>query len=236
LPKVTFDNQAWPYDLTRLNSATVTLKGRVISDQPIKKLFWSDLQGYGGDLPPREDWVINDLTVGHGITKIVVTALSNNGLRSSSVIGLQYYQGKRKKAIIFDQTINLGTFSGIHLSTKDSSSEEKLIVINGNGQNQRAAINDIALDISDFDPQKSFLKIEYDQGMDRTIPRLFIPGIGDLYLHIDNRNGFEKISIPLNKFKYVHNILNHFIMRGTWLKGTNVYIKSIKLISNGAET
>jgi len=236
LPKVTFDNPLWPHNLTKLNSSTVTLKGKVISDQPIKKIFWSDLKGHGGDLPPREDWVIKDLILENGVTKILVTALSNNGLRSSSVIGLQYYQGKRKKAIIFDQTINRGSLSGIHLSAKDSSSEEKLLIINGNGQGQRAAINDIALDISDFDPQKSFLEIEYDQGMDKTTPRVFIPGIGDLYLHVDNRNGFEKISIPLNKFTYVHNILNRFIIRGTWLKGTNVYIKSIKLISNGAET
>ena len=196
-------------------------------------LFWSDLKGNGGNISPREDWVIKNLTVRHGVTKVVVTVVNEKGLRLILVIGLQYYPKEPKEVIIFDRTLKRGSLSGINISDKVYLFGKELLVIYGNGQRQRVAINDIELDISDFDSKSSYLKILYDQGADKTIPRLFIPGIGDLYLHIDDKQGYEKIIVPFDRFKYVTNTLNRLIIRGKWDQKTKIFIKSIKLICNG---
>ena len=235
LPKVTLDNPKVPGDLIRVCKPVLSLSGRVISRENIKRIFWSDLKGRGNDLLPGKSWILREITLSPGVTKVFVTAINEQGLRSSSVVGLQYYSGKAKKAIIFDESLRCGILSGMSYSEENPYVGKKHLIIRGNGQHKRVTIKGLALDISDFDPQTSHLEIQYDQGSDKTKPKLFISGIGSLSMDVDGKSGYEKIVIPLRRYTYVNNILERLIIRGNWAKTSKIYLDSIKLVSAGIE-
>jgi len=233
LPKITFDLPKRATDLMRLRSSTISLRGKVISSQPLRRLFWSDLLGRRGELAPAKSWTIDDLRVSHGVTKLIITAINKQGSRSSSVLGLQYYSGEPHRAIIFDGVLLHGKISkGLYLE-EDPGLRKKCLVIRATGNHGRVAINGIGLDVSDFDPETTYLELQYDQGRDTTKPKLFISGIGSLRLNVDQKTGWERIVIPFNKFTYVYNTLNQLIIRGNWQKGSKPSISSIRLISGG---
>ena len=146
-----------------------------------------------------------------------------------------YYSGKAKEAIIFDESVRHGRLSGISVSEENPFAGRKHLVLKGSGQLKRVAINGIALDISDFDPRTSYLEICYDQGSGKARPKLFMPGIGSVFMDVDDKSGYEKIIIPFNRFRYVHNMLDRLILRGSWEKNSKVYIDSIRLICSDRE-
>ena len=234
-PDIVFDNPEWPNNLIRSSKPSLNLSGKIRSFTSIKKIFWSNLNGHGGDLKPSKFWTINDLALSNGVTKVVVATINEQGFRSSSAIGVQYYSGKAKEAIIFDESVRHGRLSGISVSEKNPFAGRKYLVLKGSGQLKRVAINGIELDISDFDPRTSYLEICYDQGSDKARPKLFMPGIGSVFMDVDDKSGYEKIIIPFNRFRYVHNMLDRLIIRGSWEKNSKVYLDSIRLICSDRE-
>jgi len=233
LPLVKFDNFARPCDLTRIFKSSIRLSGKVSSKERIKRIFWSDLKGQGGDLSPDKSWVIPDVAVTPGVTKVVVTAVNRQGLRSSAVIGLKYYSGKKREAVLLDGNRMKGRLFGCSYSDGGPSGGRNRLVAMGIGGKKLFGITEIGLDISDFNPDTTHLEIYYDQGLDTSLPRIFISDVGSFIIRVDAKTGYDKIIIPFNGFKYVSNVMDRFVFRGNWGENTKVHISSIKLICSG---
>ncbi|MCK5543092.1 MAG: hypothetical protein KAI40_10405 [Desulfobacterales bacterium] len=236
LPKISFENPNGNDNIYQLPTPEANISGQVSFNSPLKRLFWSNLKGKGGILYSHNPWYIRNIKVDHGVTKFLVTALSENGYRSSAVVGLQYYSGKPNHAIIFNDSLTRGTLSGLLESDEKPFKGEGHLVIKGNGKMKRAVIGDINLDISYYDPQLSQLEFYYDQGENSIKPKLFIPGIGSLSMDVDDKHGYEKISIPLSRFKYVQDQIKRLILKGNWEKNSNVYLDEIEVICKERNT
>lgn len=236
LPQILFEKPNGNDNLHRLSTAKANISGQIFFDSPLKRLFWSNFRGKSGSLYPHTPWHIQNIKVDHGVTKFLVTAQLENGYRSSSVVGLQYYSGKPNHAIIFDDALIKGTLFGILESDENPFKGEGHLLIKGNGKMKRTVIGDIDLDISDYDPQLSLLEFYFDQGENNIRPKLFIPGIGSLSMKVDNKHGYEKISIPLSRFKYVQDRIKRIILKGNWKKNSNVYLDEIQVICKQRET
>ena len=105
-----------------------------------------------------------------------------------------------------------------------------VFVFEGNGREKRVMIYGMNLDISDYDPETTYLEICYDQGLEKTKPRFVMPGIGQKTVAVDNIPGYEKIIIPFDAFTYVINVLDYLILKGEWGENAKICLKSIKLI------
>jgi hypothetical protein len=233
MPKVLFDNPEWPNRLVRLSNPVATMSGTVKSSYGVKKILWTDLKGQRGELLPADLWRINNIVIYPGMTKVIVTAIDHKGMRSSSVIGLQFYSGKAHQEYIFDGSRVKGNLNGISYTDAHHFSGKNRLVIRGTGQPQRVSINGIGIDISDYDPETTYLEIIYDQGTDKSETVLSLIGIGNVSLRADDTAGDEKLIVPLRNFVYVHNMLDKLVLKGTWSKKTLIYIDSIKVVCSG---
>jgi hypothetical protein len=236
LPEISFDLPGWADQLVRVTTRTVSLSGTVTSRNKIKNIFWSDLKGGRGELPQDTSWQIPKLMLNPGVTKIVVTAIDAGGVRSSSAIGLQYYSGKAKEAVLFDGTSKPDTLYKVSYFKGAASGSRGHLVIEGNGSFQRVVMGGFNLDISDYDPATASLEIKYDQGTDDAKGVLYVPGIGSIALDVDSKPGAQTIVIPLKQFIYAQNILNSLVFKGSWRTGTQVRIESIKIIDRAQKS
>jgi hypothetical protein len=217
--------------VVRVSKPLVTIEGSIESEQSIKEFAWSNLYDRRIGLKAGKMFRIEDIRVERGVNSILFTAIDNRGLRSSKMIALQYYSDDLKASTVFDEKLQHGSLSNMDVQYAEANESFNALVINGTGKLQRAAINDIKLDIRDFDPRNTYLEIFYDQGTDKSIPRLFMPGIGNTYLKPDSEHGLELIKIPFSQYVYVSNTMNRIVFRGEWKRESKVYIRSIKLKS-----
>jgi len=234
LAKVAFDSSTWPNHLMRSSASVTHLTGRIIiNGNEIKRITWSDLKGETGELQARKLWAIRDIKLKPGVTKVLVTAVNGEGLRSSSAIGLQYYTGSAHQDIIFEKNLRCGSLDGFHSSYDNPPAGTQKLVIEGTGKPQRLAINWVNLDLSDFDPENTYLEIEYGQSGDGGEAELFLAGVGSYIWLPDNQSGTKRLKVPFKNFVYVRNILDHLVIRGIWPEKVKVYIDSIRLVCRG---
>jgi hypothetical protein len=229
---VIFNHSSWPYSLIRSENPKTNISGKIIGKLKIKRIIWSDFNELRGKINTNVHWKINNLLLNHGITKVMVTAIDENGLRYSSIVGIQYYSDPPREILIFDKTLKSGSLSNLFLSKANPINGKPCLTIIGDGLRKRVAIRDINCNISEFDPLKTFLEIKFDQGYNKTSPTIILPGLGVIILDADAKPGFETLRVPLSCFKYVTNKLNKIIIKGNWKQDTKIYIKSIRLVSS----
>jgi hypothetical protein len=229
---ISFRHPSWPYGLVRSNETHITLEGLVENAHELELLVWDDLDGQRGQLLPGETFDIKKSHLKPGVSKLVVTATTKNGRQSCAAVGLQYYPGKSKEVIIFDDVLKNGKLNHIGVARNSTADGKPHLLIKGTGADVRAVLHGLNLDISKFPPENTYLEMEYDQGQDNNPPRILIRGMGTFEPAIDEKPGFQAINLPFDRFMYLQNVLNQVIIKGNWNKGTEVRIRSMRLISS----
>jgi hypothetical protein len=210
----------------------LNLTSVIAKNSTIKRLFWSDLEGRKGELElqPQTPFIYQPLR--QGVTTLLFTATSTNGFRTSAIIGVRYNEpGIREKLIFKGRNIS-GTIRGITRSERQLGERSEELVIKGDGSWRRIVIDELAIDISEFDPDRSIVEMSYDQGKSTIRPRLVIPGIFSEEFSPDDRPGYQQIRFQLRNYEYLLNSLNRIIIKGKWEEDATISIQSVRLVQH----
>jgi hypothetical protein len=207
----------------------LTLTSVVGKNTTADRLFWSDLEGRSGELDTKAQTPFIYKPLREGVTRLLFTAKDASGFRTSAIIGVRYTANDSREKLIFGNQNRSGTIRGITEAERQMGKKSKELVIKGNGSRRRIVIDDLAIDISGFDPQRSILEMTYDQGDSSARPRLVIPGVFSEEFASDNQPGYQQIRFDPRDYEYLINSLNRIIIKGKWEKNETASIRSLKL-------
>jgi hypothetical protein len=230
--QINFAYQEWPYKLIRSDSSRIAIRGSYVSTTPVSKLVWSDLDSQTEIITPPENFIIDDLKVQSGVNQFIFTAFDKDGRRSSAAIGFEYYPLKPEDIDILQIASQRASLEGLEVVNSVVNTNLQLI-IHPKDTPVRAIMRNVAIDISEFDPQNSYFEIAINDGSKLSKMQFIFKGLGPYYFKSKDKIGRRKIRIPLTQFKLTGNRVDDIIIKGTFNKNDPLVIDSFQLKYEG---